>query len=209
MFRMSTIKDNCTLPYTIKRLLLLTIKVNLIITILLFSTMTCFKWSTKMCLNTEGADEICKLSPKPKLNMAIMPKDEEQSRTFFSPGIHRNRNYNRIFCIYNVTLKCPGRQAILSAKERTLPFGENCGDYLAIYTDPSNPIPKEKVCGNEIDPNFKMTLNSNTFLAILWTNRKTSSGKFEIEAKCGDMIQDHDEGSGDMLINTTVTTYKD
>ena len=33
-----------------------------------------------------------------------------------------------------------------------------------------------------------MTLKRNSFIAVLWTNNNLTSGRFEIEAKCGNEI---------------------
>ena len=140
-----------------------------------------------MCLHTEDAEEECKLNPKRKLDMDLPQRDQGQERTFKSPGFNRRRFYNRFFCLYNITLECPGRHAELTAKARTISFEDNCGDYLAIYSNSSQKNPDKKICGNEF-LNFRMTLNSHFFIAVLWTNSNLNSGRFEIEAKCGKVI---------------------
>ena len=136
-----------------------------------------------MCLDEEGAEEECKLFPKTTAVQGVSTHDGGRRQTLYSPGFKRQNNYNRFFCVYNVTLDCPGHKVNLASTERSLPFQADCRDYLAIYTDETN----HKVCSDEFRY-FKMTLNTNHFYAILWTDLRTSTGKFELEATCGDAI---------------------
>ena len=140
-----------------------------------------------MCLHSEESEEECKLNPRKKLDKDLPQKNQGQLRTFKSPGFNRQRFYNRLFCLYNISLECPGHHVELTAYATTIPFEDDCGDYLAIYSNSSEKNPEKRICGEELT-NFKMTLKRNSFIAVLWTNNNLTSGRFEIEAKCGNEI---------------------
>ena len=154
----------------------------------LFSTMMCYKWSTRICLNQDGAKEECKLSPKSTTStQGVSVHDGGRRYTLYSPGFNRPNNYNRFFCIYNITLNCPGHKVNLAATERTTPFQADCNDYLAIYTDRNSRTPDRKICGRDFH-HYRTTLDTNHFHGVFWTDYETSPGRFEIEATCAEPI---------------------
>ena len=124
----------------------------------------------------------------------------QQSVTMYSPGHHKTNPFylNRNFCIYNISLDCPGQRVSLNSKPNTLQLsdGDTCQDYL--WFDTSSSGQPRRVCGNEII-NFNDTTDATSFLAVLWTNGNRSAGKFEIEARCNKV---HADGSGDSPILT-------
>ena len=112
-----------------------------------------------------------------------------RSVTIYSPGHNKTKPHylNRNFCVYNVSLDCPqGQMLSLNSKPNTQPLSDadTCQDYL--WFDTSSNGQSRKVCGNEI-VNFNDTIDATSFLAILWTNRDKSAGRFEIEARCNAM----------------------
>ena len=121
-----------------------------------------------------------------------------QSVIMYSPGYHKTYPFymNRNFCVYNISLDCPGQRVTLNSKPNTLQLsdGDTCQDYL--WFDTSSSGQPRRVCGNEI-VNFNDTTHATSFLAVLWTNEKISTGRFEIEARCNQVQAD---GSGDLPI---------
>jgi len=157
----------------------------------------CYKWSTRICTNQDEAKEECKLSPKTISTQGITVHDGGRRQTLYSPGFSRRNNYNRMFCIYNITLNCPGHRVNVAATDRTMPFQANCNDYLAFYTDRNSRSPDRKLCGRDFQ-HYRTTLDANHFHGIFWTDYETSTGRFELEATCGDPIltsTTSDEGS--------------
>ena len=125
----------------------------------------------------------------------------QQSVTMYSPGHDQSRPYyfNRNFCIYNISLTCPGEVVTLDSNPNTLPLSDNdtCEDYLWFKASSSRGISYDrKVCGNQI-VNFNATMTANSFLAILWTNGDNSAGRFKIEAMCNHGMAVPTEGSGE------------
>lgn len=116
-----------------------------------------------------------------------------QSVTLYSPGYNKTSPFylNRNFCIYNVSLDCPGQTVSINAKPSTRPLSDadTCQDYLWFDTSSSG-LP-HRICGSDI-VTYNDTTVATSFLAVLWTNGDKSAGKFEIEAKCNT----HVEGSG-------------
>ena len=156
------------------------------------STMKCFKIRTaEGCIG--GTNHVhCQMkgrSKQVKEDQLLIEEAFHQSVTIYSPG-HNNTNpfyLNRNFCIYNISLDCHGQRVSLNSKPNTLPLSnaDTCQDYLWFDTS-SNGQPR-RVCGNEI-VNFNDTTDATSFLAVLWTNGEQSAGRFEIEARCNDII---------------------
>ena len=151
------------------------------------STMKCFKMRTADGC-TEDHNVHCLMrrrSKQVKEDNLLIEGPLRQSATLYSPGYNKTSPFylNRNFCIYNVSLDCPGQMVSINAKPNTLPLSDTdtCQDYLWFDTS-STGLPR-RICGNEII-NFNDTTASSTFLAILWTNGNKSAGRFEIEARC-------------------------
>ena len=145
--------------------------------------MKCFKWRTaEQCA---GHHLRCSL----KNRAVAVEKQVEltphiQSATFFSPSYQNQSFYrNNNFCIYNISLNCPGKIVTLTSKlaNGILADAETCQDYLwfstSFYGHP------HKLCGN-MTTDFRDTLHTQSFIAVLWTNQVNSEGMFEIEARC-------------------------
>ena len=121
-----------------------------------------------------------------------------QSVIIYSPGYNKTNPFylNRNFCLYNVSLDCPGQTVSLYSKPNTLPLSDadSCKDYL--WFDTSSNGQSQRVCGNEII-HFNDIIDASSFLAVLWTSGDKSAGRFEIEARCN---QASVVGSGDSPI---------
>ena len=160
--------------------------------------MKCFKFRTADGC-TGGANHFrCLMKRRSKQVKEIQLLVEgayRQSVTIYSPGYNKTFPFylNRNFCIYNISLDCPGQTVSLNSKPNTLPLSDanTCQDYLWFDTS-SNGKPR-RVCGNDI-VNFNDTTDATSFLAVLWTNNYKSAGRFEIEARCNMVPTD---GSGD------------
>ena len=149
--------------------------------------MKCFKMRTADGC-TEGNHLHCLIkrrSKQVKEDQLLIEGPLHQSITIYSPGHNKTNPFylNRNFCIYNISLDCPGQTVSLNSKPNTLPLSDNdtCQDYLWFDTS-SNGLDRT-VCGNEI-VNFSDTIDAASFLAVLWTNGDKSAGRFEIEARC-------------------------
>ena len=144
--------------------------------------MRCFKWRTaEQC--TKGHHLRCLLKPRPHIEEEFIVTPN--SVTIFSPGFN-NRipvYYNYNFCIYNISLDCPGYKTSITSKSPTDPLadGDMCQDYLWLSTNSYEP-PK-KICGKQI-VGFRTTLSSSSFIGVLWSNERDSFGNFELEASC-------------------------
>ena len=152
--------------------------------------MKCFKIRTaEGC--TQGNDLHCSMRSRSRQvneDKLVVVGALHQSVTMYSPGHNQSRPhyFNRNFCIYNISLNCPGEVVTLNSKPNTLPLSDNdtCEDYLWFEATSSNGISYEReVCGHQM-VNFNATMTINSFLAVLWTNGDKSAGKFEIEARC-------------------------
>ena len=172
----------------------------------IYSTMKCYKWRTaEQC--TSGHHLHCALKHRLDEEKAseYLQVVSDSLITLHSPNSERERPYylNNNFCVYNVSLSCPGKIVRLTSKlDYTLSDRETCQDYLWFSTS-SNGHP-QRICGNEII-DFSDSLHTQSFTAILWSNSDQSEGKFEIEARCTDLsIPTVDpESSGDIPLSTT------
>ena len=153
--------------------------------------MKCFRWGTKQCLDSDSEMK-CKLYPQAN---SSGPLDDKESngrvRLLQSPGYARTHRgaKNRHVCVYNVSLNCTGHTTDLYTTERysrsNNPKSEKkrCADYVKFYTN-STGQNDATLCGEEFG-HFRTTLTSNNFLAIMWTDKKKSSGRFQLLARCG------------------------
>lgn len=147
--------------------------------------MKCFKWRTAEQCST-GHHLRCSLRSRSSAEEDVIVGPHTNSVTFFSPSYSRTRNpfyLNNNFCIYNISLDCPGEVVSLTSKlsEFGLSDADTCEDYL--WFDTSFHGHPQKICGDNII-DFRDYLNTQSFLGILWSNGQNSEGKFEIEARC-------------------------
>ena len=168
--------------------------------------MKCYKWRTaEQCIS--GHHLHCSLKDRLDEEKAseYLKTISDSLITLHSPNSERERPYylNNNFCIYNVSLDCPGKIVCLTSKlNYALADSNTCQDYLWFSTS-SNGHPR-KICGNDII-DFSDSLHTQSFIVVLWSNNKQSEGKFEIEARCTDHpipIADP-ESSGDTSLSPT------
>ena len=168
------------------------------------STMKCYSIRTaEGC--TDGNDLHCSMrSRRRHINeeKLVIAAPYNRSVTFYSPGHNQTRPhyFNRNFCIYNISLNCPGQTVTLNSKPNsTVPLsdGDTCEDYLWFDMNLNVDMYRgQKVCGNQT-VNLNTTMKVNSFLAVLWTNGRNSAGSFGIEARCKNSTFVPTEGSGD------------
>jgi len=161
---------------------------------LLSSTVKCFKWETKLCRNTDIAKK-CKLRIQGNDNSSVIADMESKGtiRVLESPGfttrVYRGAK-NKHLCVYNVSLNCTGHKTDLYVTERysrnNSPRPKQCTDYVKFYTN-STRYEDVTMCGEDFG-DFSTTLNSHSFLALLWTDKVKSLGKFQMVASCGSAI---------------------
>lgn len=168
--------------------------------------MQCYRWKTRAC--STGPD-ICEFSDRSKFNDDIMTSD--QSATLLSPGYVDLENKpeqtfgHHFFCVYNVSLNCHRRArgvTIQSTYKTNWPKGPNhdCQNYLAFTTDSNSSRITHQYCGQV---NYRTALESNSFLAVMWTNKYRNNGIFEFQAMCNEprlfapTLVTSEEGSGD------------
>ena len=171
--------------------------------------MNCYKWRTaEQC--TTGYHLHCSL--RERLDEEKAPEYLQEISnslvTLHSPNSERKRPFyqNNNFCIYNVSLNCPGKIVRLTSKlNYALSDADTRQDYLWFSTS-SNGQP-QKIYGDDII-GFSDSLHTQSFIAVLWSNGEKSEGKFEIEAYCTDLpIPTADsaepESSGDVSLSST------
>ena len=165
--------------------------------------MKCYKWRiAENCLS--GFHLRCSLRSRGNLEEDVMVGLCNRSATMFSPGfcytetVSYYSNYN--FCIYNISLNCPGEIVNLTSRltDYGLADGDTQEDYL--WFDTSSTGHPQKICGDDII-DFSDSLHTQSFIGILWSNSINSEGKFEVEARCtgypiptaeSDSYSDHD-----------------
>ena len=159
--------------------------------------MRCFKWRTAEDCSVDHHLR-CSLRNRFSAEVDVTVGPHDHSATLFSPSYNRTSNpfyLNYNFCIYNISLKCPGEIVSLTSKltDYGLSDGDTCQDYLWLDTSSSGqPL---KICGDDII-DFRDSLNTQSFIGILWSNKDNSEGKFEIEARCtGHLVPTADPGS--------------
>lgn len=148
--------------------------------------MKCYKRRTaENCIS--GFHLRCSMRNRSQVEQDITVGPCNRSATMISPGYCYTRSepyyYNNNFCIYNISLNCPGETVnlISKLKDYGLADGETCEDYL--WFDTSSNGQPQKICGDKII-GFKDIIYNQTFIGILWSNSLNSEGKFEIEARC-------------------------
>ena len=147
--------------------------------------MKCFKWRTaENCLPDHHLR--CSLRNRLSAEEEITVGPHDHSATLFSPSYNRTKSpfyLNNNFCIYNISLNCPGEIVSLTSKltDYGLSDADTCQDYLWFSTS-SNSQP-QKICGDDII-DFRDSLLTQSFIGVLWSNKDNSEGKFEIEARC-------------------------
>ena len=155
--------------------------------------MKCFRWRTKTCSNTP---DIC-----------VYREREEKFNGFISASDHAamllSPNYNNLessedqsfgryfFCVYNVSLSCPQNSVIIESTARTnWPRQQDtschqseggCENYVAFYDDRDSSIISREFYGQK---NYTHPLDSDSFLAVMWTNSDRNDGVFEFLASC-------------------------
>ncbi len=134
-----------------------------------------------------------------------MPSD--QSAMLLSPGYERYVNQDnqrfgkRFFCLYNVSLNCRSESVVIrSTHTTTWPRGPNpeCKNYISFLPDRDSKTDSSlQFCGGN---NFRVVLESNSFLAVMWTTSDANDGVFGFDASCralpDGVTQAAQEGSG-------------
>ena len=179
----------------------------------LCSTMQCFKWKTRQC--DEGAD-ICELKRRTEHNGPIDNEDNSASLLFPNYKVLEKPPFGKsFFCLYNVSLDCPSGVHIQSSQKTNWARSQDrakCENYVAFNSDRDNKRidDADTFCGGEEE--FDTTLNSDSFLAIMWTTQDPNRGIFEFSATCNseatslDSSNEEGSGSGDSFFTTSTTT---
>ena len=155
--------------------------------------MKCFRWRTRTCSNTP---DICVYIEREKFNDKIRVLD--RSAMLLSPDYtnlvsSEDQSFGRhMFCVYNVSLSCPQNSVIIKSTARTnWPRQQDtschheggCENYVAFYDDRDSSIISREFYGQK---NYTHSLDSDSFLAVMWTNTDRNDGVFEFSAKCND-----------------------
>lgn len=162
------------------------------------SAVRCFKWKVRQC-----SDETkCELQEggRPSGSIDVSPHGETY---LLSPGFQtRVTNQSgkqlfgrRYFCIYNVSMSCPSRSVTVQKTDArtTWPGTTSAEDnYVAFYTNSS--AKSTNYIYKDSSTPFSRTLHSDSFIAIMWSNK--NKGHFEFTASCNPV-----EGSGDEETN--------
>ena len=123
--------------------------------------------------------------------LTILPRCFHLTTTIESS---RNQSFGRyFFCVYNVSLSCPQNSVIVESTARTnWPRQQDtschqseggCENYVAFYDDRDSSIISREFYGQD---NYIHSLNSDSFLAVTWTNTDQNDGIFEFLANCND-----------------------
>ena len=175
------------------------------------STMKCFRWKTRACSSTP---DICEYTKRRNFNDPIMASSSLHSAVLLSPA-HNNlvssedQSFgHHFFCMYNVSLSCPQNSVIIESTARTnWPRQQDtschqseggCENYVAFYDDSDSNIISREFYGQR---SYRHSLNSDSFLAVMWTNTVRNEGIFELLASCNNnqfvsVIPTGGEGSG-------------
>ena len=148
--------------------------------------MKCFTWKTRSC---EGTKEVCHLVNNSK-NEEARPISENNDTTkdLFSPVFEGPGRSARYFCLYNVSLNCPGNAVMIEKMDLTTwpsQDANDCSNYVNFYTNQrSEGLPHRYCDSNAI---FSRRLESSSFLAIMWNSENVNnSGVFQFRATCAD-----------------------
>ena len=115
--------------------------------------MKCFKWRTAESCSTGHHHLRCSLRNRSSAEEEVTVGPHGHSATLFSPSYDRTKSpfyLNNNFCIYNISLNCPGEIVSLTSKltDYGLSDADTCQDYLWFSTS-SNSHP-QKICGDDI-----------------------------------------------------------
>ena len=149
--------------------------------------MKCFTWETRTCT---GEGEKCRLNPDEvrdieatKLTAVLKsPRYEQVSRKSWG---------RRFFCLYNVSLSCPGNAVTIQkidTIDHKLTWSRDAKDrsnYVNFYTNQrSEGLPAYQYYDSEAI--FDHRLESSSFLAVMWNSdpKYKNRGKFEFHARC-------------------------
>ena len=117
----------------------------------IYSTVKCFKWRTaERCM--DGADLRCSLKERYSFELSVI---QGRSVPLRSPGYDHPIPFyhNNNFCIYNVSLDCPGEVVHLQSKSANFSLEDEgtCQDYLWFNTSTStHQTVDNKICGKSI-----------------------------------------------------------
>ena len=168
--------------------------------------MKCFRWKTRACSYTP---DICEYTERMNFNDPITMTCNK-SAVLLSPDhndlvLEKDQSFgHHFFCVYNVSLNCPQNGVIIKTTEATnWPRQQDtschqseggCENYVAFYDDRNSSIISREFYGQE---NYTHYLNSDSFLAVMWTNAVKNEGIFEFLASCNTQEEFlYDEGSG-------------
>ena len=144
------------------------------------STMKCYRWKTRAC--STGPD-ICEYSERAKFDHHIITTD--QSAILQSPRYEDLVNEtvqtfgHHFFCVYNVSLNCPGSVAVIRPTSTTnWPKGPNpdCQNYVSFSAHRNSSKVTQQFCGQR---NYRAVMGSDSFLGVMWTNKYQNDGVFE------------------------------
>lgn len=160
--------------------------------------MKCYRWKTRACTNVP---DLCEFKRTINFNDAL--RSSSQSARLYSPGYSKQKFGHHFFCVYNVSLSCPSNSVIVEKTSMTnwprqqstdCHDRENCEKYVAFYTNRNSNQITHQYYGQT---NFRKTLDSSSFIAVLWTNDERSDGIFEFQASCNDQ---------EVLVSPTLAT---
>lgn len=159
--------------------------------------MKCFRWKTRACGHVP---DICEYTSR-NTNGAIMTSD--LSAALLSPNYDnlessKDQTFgHHFFCVYNVSLNCPRNitGVVIESTARTnWPKQQNtlcnnnigedgCRNYVAFYADRNSKAISREFYGQR---NYKQSLDSSSFLAVMWTGIVRNDGIFDFIATCND-----------------------
>ncbi len=164
-------------------------------------------------------EDICWLKNRTHLDMTLSDEPTQQ-RTLSSPMSFRKK----FLCVTNVSLNCPRRSVrITSTAGNNWPNGTDgtnpgCKNYVAFITNNSKIDEAHRFCGckTTMDPGclmlgseliFQTVLDSDSFLAVMWTKDAWTKGKFEFHVTCNedDREESPKEGSGRESLENILT----
>lgn len=168
--------------------------------------MACFKWTIRAC--EFGTHDICEYDPHRNRNINAIQDIEgpgDYQRKLHSPGYEKLVNSTKkfglsYFCVYNVSLDCPTESVVIRSTAGTTNWPidtsmANQNNYVAFYANQSEKQPRFYGKNHTEYTEYRNMLESSSFLAIFWTEKKQNRGTFELIAEC----TAKEESSGDKL----------
>jgi len=173
------------------------------------STVKCFKWKTKSCVSTQEP-EFCELDHR--RDEELFPSAGDTTVAIQSPLFERLRDRppsqqafgKQYFCLYNVSLSCTSGRVAISSTQRTTWAGNatDCRNYVAFYTNSSSSDLNVRYCGGS-QRKYMTELDSDSFIAVMWSDEKMNRGLFEFVASCREELATQPpsttEGSGSQI----------